>query len=169
MRLVQHLAVHLHDAGRIALECRDDPFRPGDFLFRRHEGGIDDVDVFGMDHGLGEKTVLARRDRLLPQRIEVVDVGRDGVDSDDAGGRRGNQAEIARQPERTVKAAVGAVARGAERGCKVLGAPHHAPQPRAHILDIEQFRHCPRRLGRDRDDACGALLNAGCRLEGIEV
>ncbi len=122
-----------------------------------------------MDHGLGQKTVLPRGDRFFSQRVEIVDVGRNGIDRNDASGRSGDQAEIARQPKWTVKAAVAAIARGAERGGKVFGAPHHSPQPRAHILEVEQFHHRPRRLGGDRDDACGALLDPGRSLERIKV
>ena len=67
MRLVDHLAVDLHDAGcRIVVEGLDHLLRPGDFLIRRHEGGIDDVDMLGMDHGLGQETILPRGDRLFP-------------------------------------------------------------------------------------------------------
>ena len=55
----------------------------------------------------------------------------------DTGSRCRNQAEIARQHERRMEAAVGAVARGAKRRGEVFGTPHHAPQPRAHVFEIE--------------------------------
>src|SRR6266508_2881737 len=95
--------------------------------------------MLGMDHRLGEEPVLPRGNRLLPQTVEVVDVGRDGIDGDDAGRRRADQAEIARQQERPVEASCCPVPRRAERSREVLGAPHHAPQPRAHVLEVEQL------------------------------
>ena len=106
---------------------------------------------------------------FFPERVEVVDVGRDGVDGDDAGRRRADQAEIARQQERPVEAARRPVPRRAERGREILGTPHHAPQPRAHVLEVEQLEDGPRRLGRHRDDARRAMLDPGGSLECIEI
>ena len=170
MRLVDHLAVDLDDAGsRIVNECLDDFLRPGDLLIGRQEGRIDDIDMPRMDHRLGHKAVLTRGDRFFPKRIEVVDVGGYGVNGNDAGRGRTDQAEVACQQKRAVIAARGPVARSPERCCEIFRTPHHAPQPRTHIFEVEQFQHRPRGLGRDSDDARGTLLDVRRRFKSIEI
>ena len=60
--------------------------------------------MLGMDDSLGEEAILTRGDRLFPECIEVVYIGRDGVDGDDAGRCCADQAEVARQQEWPVEA-----------------------------------------------------------------
>src|SRR5258708_2409321 len=70
VRLVDHLAVDLDNAGsRIVAKGFDDLLRPGDLFIGRHEGRIDDIDMLGMDHRLGQETILTRGNRLLPQGL----------------------------------------------------------------------------------------------------
>src|SRR4029453_17540183 len=70
MRLVDHLAIDLHDArSRIVAECLDHLLRPGDFLVCRHEGGVDDVDMLWMDDRLAEETVLTPSERFCRSAV----------------------------------------------------------------------------------------------------
>src|SRR6266702_1282468 len=98
MRPVDHLAVEPERAEiRIVGEGGDDLFRPFALGVRRLEGRIDDIDMLGMDQGLGGKAVAPRRARDLFEAGEIVDVGMDGVDGCDFGRRGADQAEIPRQ------------------------------------------------------------------------
>ena len=68
-----------------------------------------------------------------------------------------------------MEAACRPVSRRAERRREILGAPHHAPQPRAHVLEVEQLEDGPRRLRRHRDDSRSAMLDPGGGLESVEI
>ena len=53
---------------------------------------FDDLDMLGMDDGLGAKAVAARGEAFPLERGEIVDLGEHRVDRDDAGCGRTHQA-----------------------------------------------------------------------------
>src|SRR5919109_1918800 len=172
VRRVHHLpleAERVRASGPMLLEQRHQLTRLGDLRLVGGEGGIDDLDLAGMDRDLAGEShghaVLA----LAPEPVEVGDVGVDGIEPVDAGCRGGHRthcARIARDVE--VPAALVAHPRQSHRRAEVLDAPRDGDDAGAgggDLADVEQPLRC---LGGDGQQSRRAGRDTVAMLEQIQ-
>src|SRR6185437_8867218 len=70
MRAIDHLSIETHDSGtRSRRESGDDPLRSRNFVRGGHEGGVDGLNLVGMDGELARKTIPARAVELARESI----------------------------------------------------------------------------------------------------
>ena len=171
VRQVDHGAFEFEDGcAGIGLEQRDDFAGALDFFFAGLEGPVDDLDLGRVDREFAAEAVAPSLVAFVVEFCEIREVHEHGVDGRYARRVRGEQAQVADQPEGRRPVAVDVTRRGgADGAAEVFGTPGQAGKPGPAGCVIPQAEQRLGGLGDDRQDAGRSLLDTMLLFEPIQA
>ena len=170
MRTVDQPTVQAESADtRVSRECGADLLGLRDFGRRGCERGVERCDLRRMDRELADETGAARGACAALHRLDIADLGVDGVDRRHAACRGGIERERTRQGiGHFVLARCIAVTECTEFGGEIFRTPSERCDARGQTNERTHAQYSAGGLGHHGDHPRATNLEAGLRLQGLQ-